>query len=106
MASTSKAVNVAITGSATDLYSNPGSVTAQLVSLNLTNTTTSDITVDVWFAPTGGGTLVYLADDLTVPAKGEAAWAGMGVSSASGDKWRAQASAVGVDCIGAVVESS
>jgi len=108
MASTPQTINAAVLASATDLYTAfVGAATrAMLVSLDLCNTTTSDVTIDVWYEASGGGTLRYFAKTFTVPAHGSITWRGMQVINAAGDKWRAQASATGVDALGAVIENA
>lgn len=106
---TPQPINVAILGTATTLYTafiGGGATRAMLVSLNLANTTVSDITVNVWYENAAGSTLVYLDKPITVPALGSAWWKGMAVINTISDKWRAQASAVGVDCTGTVMENA
>lgn len=108
MATTPQPIEAAIAASATDLYTAfvaGGATRAMIVSLDLTNTTAADITVDVWL-DIGGAVTRYLADDLVVPAKGTASWRGMAVLNASSEKLRAQGSATGVDAVGAVMENA
>jgi len=98
--STPVKIAIAITASATDLYVPGANVPGEVAVLDLCNTTTADVTVDVWYAPNGGGTLVYLFDDVVVPAKGHVQWTGLLTLDTNGDKLRAQGSATGVDCLG------
>lgn len=107
MASISQPIQIAVDDAATTLYTAfvGAGTRAQLVSLDLTNTTTADITVDVTWVANGGGTTVYLADDLVVPSKGTASWRGMVTMDEAGDTIQAVASAHGVDALGTVVES-
>lgn len=109
MASTSQPINVAILGSATPLYTafvEGGATRAMLVSLDLTNTTASDITVDLYYLRDSDASKKYFADDLTVPAKGNASFRGMLVIDTVDDSWVAIASAVGIDAVGAVIENA
>ena len=107
MASTPEPIEVAIGVTATDLYTafTGGASRAWLVSLDLTNTTTSDITVDV-YKEVSGPTDYRFGDDLIVPAKGTLSWRGMLTLKTAGDKIKAIASATGVDCVGTVVENA
>lgn len=83
-----------------------GSATrAMLVSLDLTNTSSADITVDVWWESADGLTTRKIADDLSVPAKGSQSWRGIMTFIASSEKLRAIAAATGVDAVGTVMES-
>jgi hypothetical protein len=79
-----------------------------LVSLDLTNVTTSDVTVDVWVDTDGaGGANRLIADDLVVPAKGVASWRGIAVLDSPGEMIRAQASSAdSVHAVGAVLENA
>lgn len=110
MASISQPINIAVGNTATTLYTAfvSGTATrAQLVAVNLCNTTSSDITVDVWWENAAASSTKYIGKTVTVPALGTASLTSpfMGVINTASDKWRAQGSAAGVDCVGAVVEN-
>lgn len=104
MAASPVGIAIAVGTSATDLYTAGANVPASLVTLDLTNTTNADIRVDVW-KELSGPTSVYLGSTITVPAKGNASFRGMDTVVNNGDKWRAQATAAGVDANGTVLES-
>lgn len=101
-------LNVAITVAALDIYTaytgTPAS--AAVISLDLTNTTSADITVDLWKRNAADSASYYVADDLVVPAKGTASWRGILPFTVSGEKLRGSASATGVDLTGSVMEFS
>jgi hypothetical protein len=108
MATTPQPIQAAIGIAATTLYTAfvaGGATRAMMVSLDLTNTTTSDITVDVYWLDDGGANAKYFADDLVVPAKGTASWRGIQVLDAASETIKAIASAVGVDATGCVLEN-
>src|SRR3989304_10344602 len=101
MASTPQPIKAAILTSATTLYTAfVGGTRAMLVSLDLCNTTTADITVDCWVYDDSAAATFYFADDLVVPAKGTASWRGMITLDGTSDLIRAQASATGVNANG------
>jgi len=109
MASTPQPIQVAVGVGVTALYTAfvGGSATrAMLVSLDLTNTTTGDITVDVYWRDAADAVSRYFADDLVVPAKGIASWRGMQTLDAAGEAIKAIASAAGVDATGTVIENA
>lgn len=90
--------------SPTDLYT-AGADVAQLTTLVLTNTTASAITVSVWKRNAGGTEDYYVASDLSIPANGNRSISkGLVTFNASGEKLRAQASAVGIDAVGSIIE--
>jgi hypothetical protein len=105
--STPEQITVAVAASNTTLYTAfvDTSTRGMLVSLDLTNTTTADITVSCWHENAAGSVLTYFAKDMVVPAKSVASWRGIVVLDASSEKIRAVASATGVDAAGAVMES-
>lgn len=109
MASTAVPINGEVTNAATTLYTAfvvGGATRGQLVSLDLQNKTTSEITVDVWIE-SAGAIVRLLADDLPLRPKAHAAWRGMAVLDTAGQLIRAQASvASSVDALGAVVENA
>jgi hypothetical protein len=110
MTTTPQQIAITVATSATDLYAAfvgaAPPTRAMITSLNFCNTTTSDITIDVWLEPAGGGVNIHLYDDVVVPAKGVLEWRGLIVLDASTEKIQAQASAAGVDCLGAVMENA
>lgn len=102
--STPVAINVAVLGSATDLYT-AGANLAQLTTLVLTNTTGGDLTIDVWKRNAGDTTSWFIAATLGVPANGNRSLSKALVTfENSGEKLRAQASGVGIDAVGSVIE--
>ena len=107
MASTPQPIEAAIGIAATTLYTAfVGAATrAMVISIDLTNTTTAQITVDIW-VDIGGAVLRLLADDLPIPPKQTLSWRGMATLNAAGELLRAQASAVGVDAVGTVMENA
>lgn len=105
MASVMQSISIAIGTSNTTLYDpfvDGTKERATVIDLELCNTTTADITVDIFIDK---ATDVYLADDLTVPAKGTAHWRGAKTIDDAAHILKAIASAVGVDCTGTVLES-
>jgi hypothetical protein len=108
VASTPQTINVAVGAGATDLFTAfvAAASRGMLVALHFCNTTTADITVDVWHRDAGNTTSRFLMDDETVPAKGTLNWSGMVTLAAAGEKIRAQASGAGVDCLGTVIENA
>jgi hypothetical protein len=106
MASTPIPINLEVSNAATTLYTayvGGTTTSAQLVSLDLQNKTTSEITVDVWILV--GATLTLLADDMPIRPRGHASWRGL-VALADNDVLRAQSSvANSVDALGTVVET-
>lgn len=102
--STPVAINISVTGSATDLYT-AGSAKAQLTTLELTNTTDGDLTIDIWKRNAGNTTSWYIASQLTVPARGNKSLSKvLPTFTNSGEKLQAQASDVGIDAVGSVIE--
>ena len=106
MSTVPEPVHLNVPASATTFYTafTNAASRAMLVSMTLTNTTSSDITVDIWYENSGATTLTYLAKTKTVPALGNMTWSGMDVIKSSSDKWRIQASATGVDLNAAISE--
>jgi len=76
-----------------------------LVSLDLTNTTSNDITVDVWWESADGLTVRYFGKSISVPAGGAASYRGIVTLSNVSEKIRALASLAGVQAVGTVMES-
>jgi hypothetical protein len=109
MASTPIPINAEVTNAATTLYTAfvvGGATFAQLVSLDLQNKTSSEVTIDVWIE-SAGAVVRLLADDLPLRPKAHASWRGVAVLATAGQLIRAQASvAVSVDAIGTVVENA
>jgi hypothetical protein len=107
VASTPIPINIEVSNTATTLYTafvGGTTTSAQLVSLDLQNKTTSEITVDVWVLV--GATVTLLADDMPIRPKGHAAWRGL-VPLADGDILKAQSSvASSVDALGMVLETA
>lgn len=102
--SVAKAINVAVLGSATDLYT-AGAADAQLTGLTLTNTTAGDLTIDVWKRNAGDTTSWFIAKTLTISALSSKSFKGSLVTfENSGEKLRAQASGTGIDAVGSVIE--
>lgn len=101
-------VAIAVNTSNTDLYTAyTGTGPSQLLSLDFQNTNSGqDVIIDVWYAPNGGGTLVYLLKQQTIPAYSHLQWTGLVVLPTSGDKIRAIGNYTGVDCLGAVRETA
>lgn len=108
MASTSQKITAHVGNTATDLYTFPtsGPTRARCFTLTFCNTTAADITLDVWVRNSGDTDSFYLCDDIVVPAKGQYQWSGAIVLSSNPEKVRAQASAVGVDVLGEVLENA
>lgn len=108
MASTPEPINAALTVAALTLYTAfvEGAATrGMLVSLDLTNTTTADITVDL-YVESAGPVDRRFADDIIVPAKTSVTWRGLITLNTAGQLIRATASATGVDCLGTVLENA
>lgn len=109
MASTTQPINAEVTNAPTTLYTAfvvGGATRGQLVSLDLQNKTSSEITVDVWIE-SAGVVIRLLADDMPMRPKAHAAWRGMCVLDTAGQLVRAQASvATSIDALGAVVENA
>ena len=107
MASTPNPIKAAVAVSNTTLYTAfVGAATrAMLVALDFCNTTAADITIDVFFENAAASVTRYFGKGVVVPANGVASWRGMQVIDTASDKWRAIASATGVDCTGTVVEN-
>lgn len=108
MATTPQQIATSLTTGTTSLYTGfiaGGASRGMLVSLELTNTSTADITASIWQELSGGTIQAYLCKSMPVPAGGNASWRGMAVVNASGDKIRGLASTTGVDIVGAVVEN-
>lgn len=104
MASTPVAINVHVLASATDLYT-AGANNAQLTTLVLTNTTGSPITIDVWKRNAANSDSWFIAATLGVPANGNRSLSkALMTFENSGEKLRAQASGVGIDAVGSVIE--
>lgn len=98
------AINIAVDTSPTDLYTSSG-FGAQLTSLILTNTTGSPITIDVWKRNVADDTSWYIASTLGIPANGNRSLSkGLVTFTNSGEKLRAQASALGIDAVGSIIE--
>lgn len=98
------AINVAVLGSATDLYT-AGSAKAQLTTLVITNTTGGALTIDIWKRNAGDTTSWLIASDLPLAAGETLSFKGALVTfTASGEKLRAQASGVGIDAVGSIIE--
>jgi hypothetical protein len=109
MATTPQPIHAAILTSNTTLYTafvGGGATRAMLVFLILTNTTSADITVDVFWENAAGSTTRLIADDINVPAKGTETFRGIVSIDTSSEKIRAIASAVGVDAVGTVMENA
>ena len=106
---TPQQISVAVLASATTLYTGftGGAATrAELCSLDLCNTTTGDLTIDLYYENSGGGTTRYFAKTMTVPALGTISYKGLQTIAATGDKWKAIASGTGIDATGTVVENA
>lgn len=102
--STPVAINVAVGASATDLYT-AGAALAQLTTLVLTNTTGSPITIDVWKRNAGDTTSWFIAATLGIPANGNRSLSkALMTFENAGEKLRAQASGVGIDAVGSIIE--
>jgi predicted secreted protein len=98
-------VATAIGTSATTLYAPFIDSTKErgtLIFLNLANTTTSDVTVDIFITTTPN---TYIASSLLVPAKGNVVLSGAWTVNSTASLIKAIASATGVDASGTVVES-
>lgn len=107
MASTPQPIQVSVLTSATTLYTAfvGGSATrAMLPSLTLTNTTSASITIDVWID--NGGVLFYILKTFPIAGLQTLDWTGMQTLDTSTDKFRAQASATGIDATGTVIENA
>jgi hypothetical protein len=105
--STPQQIAIAVGTSNTTLYTAfvDTSTRGVLASLDLTNTTTADITVSCWLENSAGTVLTYFAKDMVIPAKTPAGYSHLITLAASGEKIRAVASATGVDALGTVMES-
>lgn len=104
MPSTPVAINVSVGTSATDLYV-AGADLAQLTTLVLTNTTAGALTIDVWKRNAGDTTSWFIASTLGIPAHGNRSLSKALVTfENNGEKLRAQASGVGIDAVGSVIE--
>lgn len=109
MATTPIPIAVSVLASETDLYtafSVVGASAAMLISLDLCNTGSTDITIDVYYKKAADGSKKYFGKTTTVPALGTATWRGMETINTSGDKWCAIASATNVDATGTVMENA
>lgn len=110
MASTFVPINVAVLASETDLYtafSIGGATTGTLLVLNLCNTGTVDLTIDVYYKKASDSSKKYLAKTRTVPALGNLTLEKAGATiNTSTDKWCAIASATGIDAVGTVIENA
>lgn len=99
-----KAINVAVLGSNTDLYT-AGSAKAQLTTLVLTNTTGGALTIRVWKRNAGDTTSWHIAYDLPLAANESLSFKGALVTfENSGEKLRAIASGTGIDAVGSIIE--
>lgn len=109
MASTMIPINAEVTNAATTLYTAfqvGGASEADLVSIDLQNKTTSEITVDVWIE-SAGAVVRLLADDMPLRPKAHAAWRGLVTMITAGQLVRAQSSvASSIDALGAVRENA
>jgi len=107
MATIPQPIAIPIAAANTTLYTAfvGAATTAMLVSLDLTNTTVTDITVDLWWEDDDASEIVLFGDDITVPAKGTSTWRGIITMDLAAEKIRAIASVVGIDAIGTVMES-
>lgn len=77
---------------------------AQLMSCFITNTTGSDLTIDVYHLD--GATKTYFAKARTVPANGKALrLRGLDTIATSGQKWCALASDTGIQLAATVMEN-
>ena len=108
MASTPQPVSAQIDDAATDLYEafvEGGATRAMVVSLDFTNVTDSDLTLDVWVE--GGGVSRYLCNRLPIPARESAQWRGMVTIKDDTYKLRGLSTvATSVDVLGTVVENA
>lgn len=105
--STPQQVAQHVLASNTTLYTAfTGGTRSMAVTLNFCNTTTADITVDVFLVNAAGSDSFYLVDDLVIPAKGTRQFTGIVVFATAAETLKAIASATGVDILGAVVENA
>src|ERR1041385_8452574 len=102
--STPVAINVAVLGSATDLYV-AGANLAQLTTLVLTNTTGGTLTIDVWKRNAGDTTSWFIASTLSILAnESKSLSKALMTFENAGEKLRAQACGTGIDAVGSVIE--
>lgn len=85
-----------------------GSATrAMLVSLDVTNKSAAEVTVDIYVENAAGSTEYRFADDLPVPAKSTVSWRGMITLDAASETIKALASAgSAIDIVGTVIENA
>lgn len=107
MAMIPKPIHVDVGTSETAIYTafiGASAAWAQLMSCFITNTTGSDLTIDVYHLD--GSTKTYFAKDLTVPGTGKAMrLRGLDTIGTSGQKWCAIASDVGIQLMATVMEN-
>lgn len=77
----------------------------QLGYLSICNTTGSLLSVDVYYKNSAGSTSRYLINNAYIPANGQLDWRGLLVLSTAGESINAIASDVGLDALGAVLET-
>lgn len=98
-------VRAAVLASATTLVTRGGDHDV-VYALNFCNTTTADITLDVYELDADGSTKHYLLKAAVVPLQGVLQWTGACILDAASETVKALASATGVDCNGAYLEYS
>jgi hypothetical protein len=86
-----------------DPFTTAGATTTIISSLTFCNTTTSDITIDVFIDL---GTDAYLLDDKTIPAKGNVEWTGILIINGATQNLVAIGSVAGVHVIGGALENA
>lgn len=107
MATTPVPIDAVILNSATTIYDpfvTLGATLGMLVSMHIVNTGSSDVTVDIYIDK---ATDIYIADDKTVPAKGNLDWTGIVVINSASTNLVAIASTTSVLHItGCVMENA
>ena len=86
-----------------DPFTTAGATTSIISCLTFCNTTTSDITIDVFIDL---ATDTYLLDDKTVPAKGNFQFTGIIIINGATQNLVAIGSALGVHVIGGALENA
>jgi hypothetical protein len=86
-----------------DPFTTAGATQAIISSLTFCNTTTSDITIDVFVDL---ATDIYLCDDKLIPAKGNVDWTGLIIINGSTQNLVAIGSASGVHVLGGALENA
>lgn len=106
MSTTPVQIAAAIGVANTDLYDpfvSAGATWGMIVALHFCNTTSADITIDVFLDM---ATDLYLCDDKVVPAKGNLDWTGIVTVDAGTEILKGIASASGVHVLGTVMENA